>query len=181
MSYFGKPIHVLRANFLCFDVPIESIAYFRPIPQTPLSDFANVYCWPHRFRRSQLIRQRAATLSVTGGNRFDRIHSIDPRARRVKRSGRRELFPQLPRPNDRAQQHWCRQPQRTQAEPVAYPPLARTHKKGLLPRADGWLRSWGSDESERACLIIISSDRRRKGYTHRLLWLQKFQSAACLF
>jgi hypothetical protein len=174
MCYIGTWIHLMQANFLCFDVPIKSIAYFRWIAQTALivSDFPNVYCWLHLFRRSQLIRLWRGRQPFPWRPAIDSTAFIQlTRAARgvSKEAARRVVSPIGPteRPTGRnsidvgnrsarkPRQLHTRHPRRA----------ARIHKKGR--QASCRAEKLGIRRAS-ACLIIISSDRRRKGYTHTL-------------
>lgn len=130
-----------QTNFLCFDVPIKSIAYFRPIPPTLWFRFPifTHFGW-RRFRRSQLIRHEGGN-PFRDGRQSIRPHSFNWPARQKKP----DSFPQ-------SCNSVYRRPQRTQAEPVAYPPK-KTSCSGIRR------------ERTRASLLFRLTDRERDTLT----------------
>jgi hypothetical protein len=118
---------------------------------------------------------------VTAGNRFDRIHSIDPRRARGVSKEAASCFPNWPdrreRPTGRNSidvgNRSARKPSQLHTR---HPRRSHTQKRPLAAP-----RSWGSDERARASLLFPLTDGERDTHTHTHTPTQSFSQPRVCF
>jgi hypothetical protein len=184
MCYLGESIPLVQAHFLCFDAPIKSIAYFRPIAHTASDCEWFSQCLllvaPLFRRSSQLIRLWRGRQPFPWRPAIDSTAFIQltRTARAACQKKRRVVSPIGPtereRPTGRNSidvgNRSARKPSQLHTR---HPRRSHTQKRPLAAP-----RSWGSDERARASLLFPLTDGERDTHTYTD---SKFQSAACLF